>query len=81
MYIPVADAHGLVENEILSLIYPLFNIFCIHLFTGDNDKKVLNSEIEKIKRVQKNPLIFIIYHDDTLKDTELIRIPIHSKIN
>ena len=51
MYIPVADAHGLVENEILSLIYPLFNIFCIHLFTGDKDKQVLNNELEKIKEV------------------------------
>jgi len=53
MYIPVADAHGLVENEILRLIYPLFNIYCIHVFTGDKDRTVLDSEIEEIKRVQK----------------------------
>lgn len=69
MYIPVADAHGLVENDILSLIYPLFSIFCVHLFTGEKDKLVLNNEVEKIKRVQMNPLIFIIYHDDSLKDS------------
>jgi hypothetical protein len=68
MYIPVADAHGLVENEILHLMYPLFNIFCIHAFTGTKDIQVLNYELEKIKQVHKNPLIFIIYHDDTLKE-------------
>jgi len=53
MYIPVADAHGLVENEILHLMYPLFNIYCIHVFTADNDRLVLNNELEEIKRVQK----------------------------
>jgi hypothetical protein len=51
MYIPVADAHGLVDSEILSLVYPLFNIYCIHLFVGENDKKILSSELEKIRRV------------------------------
>jgi hypothetical protein len=49
MYIPVADAHGLVDNEILQTIYPLFNIFCIHLFTGDKEKLLLNRELEKIR--------------------------------
>ncbi len=33
MYVPVADAHGLVENDILDLVYPLFNIFVIHSLT------------------------------------------------
>ncbi len=68
MYIPVADAQGLVDNEILSLMYPLFNVFCIHLFVGEKDQSALNSELEKIRGVQKNPLIFIIFHDDSLKD-------------
>ena len=67
MYVPVADAHGLIEKEILQMIYPLFNIFCIHLFTGEKEKLVLNSELENIKRVHKKPLIFIIYHDESLK--------------
>jgi hypothetical protein len=34
MYVPVADAHGLVDEEILELVYPLFNIFMIHAFSG-----------------------------------------------
>jgi hypothetical protein len=41
MYIPVADAHGLVDDEILSLVYPLFNIFVIHSYIGEKDKKLL----------------------------------------
>ena len=41
MYIPVADAHGLVENEILSLVYPLFDIFVIHSYAGEQDKQAL----------------------------------------
>jgi hypothetical protein len=34
MFVPVADAHGLVEDEILERVYPLFNIFMIHSFYG-----------------------------------------------
>jgi hypothetical protein len=63
MYIPVADAHGLVDDEILSLVYPLFNIFVIHSFTGEKDKLVLNNEVEKIRKIHPKPLIFIIFHD------------------
>jgi hypothetical protein len=68
MYIPVADAHGLVDNEILSVVYPLFNIFVIHSFTGEKDMQTLKIEIEKIKRIHKESLIFIIYHDEKLRD-------------
>jgi hypothetical protein len=63
MYIPVADAHGLVDDEILSLVYPLFNIFVIHSFTGENDKLVLKKEVKKIREINPKSLIFIIYHD------------------
>ena len=35
IYVPVADAHGLVEDEILENVYPLFNIFMIHTLYGD----------------------------------------------
>jgi hypothetical protein len=63
MYVPVADAHGLVDEEILQLVYPLFDIFIIHSFTGDENKIALEREVNKIKMIQKNPLIIIIYHD------------------
>ena len=63
MYIPVADAHGLVDDEILSLVYPLFNIFVIHSFTDEKHKLVLNKEVDKIRKIHQKPLIFIIYHD------------------
>jgi hypothetical protein len=68
MYIPVADAHGLVENDMLSLVYPLFNIFVIHSFTDEKDILTVQIEIEKIQRIQKESLIFIIYHDEKLKN-------------
>jgi hypothetical protein len=41
MFIPVADAHGIVDEEILNIVYPLFNIFVIHSFTGENDIRIL----------------------------------------
>jgi hypothetical protein len=34
MFVPVADAHGLVEEDILERVYPMFNIFLIHSFVG-----------------------------------------------
>jgi hypothetical protein len=68
MYIPVADAHGLVEDDILSLVYPLFNILVIHSYIDEEDKKMLKLEVVKIKRIQKRSLIFIIYHDESLRD-------------
>jgi hypothetical protein len=34
MFVPVADAQGLVEDEILERVYPLFNIFMIHCLSG-----------------------------------------------
>lgn len=66
MYVPVADAHGLVDEDIIGLVYPLFNIFVIHSFTGENDKKVVNRGIEQIRKIHRQPLIFIIYHDQNL---------------
>ena len=36
MYAPVADAHGLVDIKILEMVYPLFNIFVIHTFVGED---------------------------------------------
>jgi hypothetical protein len=34
MFVPVADAHGLVEQEILEQVIPMFSIFLIHSFVG-----------------------------------------------
>ena len=33
-FVSVADAHGCVEDDILERVYPLFNIFMIHSFSG-----------------------------------------------
>jgi hypothetical protein len=41
MHVPVADAHGLVDEEILELVYPLFNIFIIHAFSGSENLKIV----------------------------------------
>jgi hypothetical protein len=45
MFVPVADAHGLVEEDILERVYPLFNIFMIHSFEGAEHQKVVNKHI------------------------------------
>jgi hypothetical protein len=49
MHVPVADAHGLVDEEILELVYPLFNIFLIHALSGSENLKVVKKQISKIK--------------------------------
>jgi hypothetical protein len=48
MYVPIADAHGLVEEEILELVYPFFNIFMIHAFVGPKHDAELIKQITKI---------------------------------
>jgi hypothetical protein len=40
MFVPVADAHGLVEDNILERVYPLFNIFMIHFLFGHEHQEV-----------------------------------------
>ena len=40
MHVPVADAHGLVDEKILELVYPLFNILIIHAFSGSDHQKI-----------------------------------------
>jgi hypothetical protein len=45
MFVPVADAHGLVEEDILERVYPLFNIFMIHSFEGSEHQKVVKKHI------------------------------------
>ena len=40
MLVPVADAHGLVEDGILERVYPLFDIFMIHSFSGNEHQEV-----------------------------------------
>ena len=40
MFVPVADAHGLVEDDILERVFPLFNIFMIHTFVGRDHLKL-----------------------------------------
>ena len=68
MFVPVADAHGLVEEEILEQVYPMFNIFMIHSFIGVEHQDVVNRQITKIRQKTKNPLIFLIIHDEERKD-------------
>ena len=41
IFVPVADAHGLVEEDILERVYPMFNIFLIHSFFGPEHKEVV----------------------------------------
>jgi hypothetical protein len=41
MFVPVADAHGLVEEDILERVYPLFNIFLIHAFAGEEHEAIV----------------------------------------
>ena len=41
IHVPVADAHGLVDEEILELVYPLFNIFIIHVMSGSENLKIV----------------------------------------
>jgi hypothetical protein len=41
MQVPVADGHGLIDEEILELVYPLFNIFIIHSFSGADNLKLV----------------------------------------
>jgi hypothetical protein len=59
----VADAHGLVEDDILELVYPLFNVFIIHSFFGQEHEEVAKKQITKIRKAIENPLIFSIIHD------------------
>ena len=50
MFVPVADAHGLVEDDILERIYPLFNIFMIHTFSGHEHQELAKNQIRKINQ-------------------------------
>ena len=68
MFVPVADAHGLVEEDILERVYPLFNIFMIHSFEGSEHQKVVKKHIADIHRKSKNPLIFLIIHNEGKSD-------------
>jgi hypothetical protein len=63
MFVPVADAHGLVDDEILERVYPLFKIFIIHTLSGLDHQEVANKQITKIRQTIENPLIFLIIHD------------------
>jgi hypothetical protein len=68
MFVPVADAHGLVEEEILEQVYPMFNVFLIHSFIGAEHQAIVKSQITKIHQKTKNPLIFLIIHDEGRRD-------------
>jgi hypothetical protein len=50
LFVPVADAHGLVEEEILEKVYPMFNIFMIHSFKGADHQAIVNRQITKIQQ-------------------------------
>jgi hypothetical protein len=74
MFVPVADAHGLVDDDILERVYPLFNIFMIHSLSGVEHQDVANKQITKIRQAIKNPLIFLIIHDERKKDNNFTSI-------
>ena len=68
MFVPVADAHGLVEEDILERVYPMFEIFLIHSFAGKEHEDVVKKHVTKINKIKKNSLIFLIIHDEARKD-------------
>jgi len=68
MFVPVADAHGLVDYDILERVYPLFNIFIVHTLSGLEHQEVANKQIKKIRQAIKDPLIFMIIHDERRKE-------------
>jgi hypothetical protein len=68
MFVPVADAHGLVDDEILERVYPLFNIFIIQTLSGLDHQEVANKQITIIRQTIENPLIFLIIHDERRKE-------------
>ena len=45
IFVPVADAHGLVEEKILELVYRMFKIFIIHVFVGPEHQEILEKQI------------------------------------
>ena len=77
----MADAHGLVEDDILESVYPMFNIFIIHTFKGEEHKENANRHIKKIKEKVINPLIFMIIHEDDKKNNNFISNTIDDVIN
>ena len=58
MFVPVADAHGLVDEDILERVYPMFNIFLIHSFAGAEHQAKVKQQIIKINQKTHYPLIF-----------------------
>ena len=73
MFVPVADAHGLVEENILEKVFPMFNVFLIHSLIGENHEAIVKRQIDKIYQSQENPLIFLIVHDEGKKDSSFSR--------
>ena len=51
MFVPVADAHGLVEEGILERVYSMFNIFLIHSFVGAEHQEVVKNQLFKIHQM------------------------------
>jgi hypothetical protein len=49
MFVPVADAHGLVEEYILEQVYPMFDIFLIHSFVGAEHEAVVKKHVSLIQ--------------------------------
>ena len=69
MFVPVADAHGLVEDNILEKVFPMFNVFLIHSLIGEDHEAIVKRQIDKILQSQEHPLIFLIGHDEGRKDS------------
>ena len=48
MFVPVADAHGLVEENILEKVFPMFNVFLIHYLIGEDHEAIAKRQKDKI---------------------------------
>jgi hypothetical protein len=70
MFIPVADAHGLVEDKILKLIYPLFDVFIIHTFKGQDHEILLQKHIGYIRQSLPGAFIIVVSHDETKQSSD-----------
>jgi hypothetical protein len=47
--VPVADAHGIVDIDLLHKLYILFDIFIIHVNNNTQDMLICDSQIKFIK--------------------------------
>ena len=52
IFVPVADAHGLVDDDILERVYPMFDIFLIYSFSGKEHEDLVKKHVAKINKIK-----------------------------